>query len=708
MSTSGSKKKSSSNGESDDYYDISFDDRYRMAFLETTTVHRRLHLLQALRNNKELTRFQIVQTLAGYAIDEALLKKNKDLTGVERLRSSMRTKETVDKLINRDLDFLESFGIKIDKHEGTNKKGAKVQHFSLAPDRFNITLGPQEMVALKLAAGLWQKNLSDFQRRSIEKGLLGSKEIKDEVALPIDADISGGDMAVNLAYACVIDRCITVTYSGESRMVDPWYVSFYDSQWYLRGWDLRYNEPRNYRVERISNLTFEEKQRSHQPDGEPFTFSWGQSKAYAVFNPDDPRFGYYGVDQVSHHSSRIASQAPQVLIVEPTDIYDEVVKRLTRFDALVKEGIPRCDDRTLTVNKPRRVGRGKTDEILAKIMQLISIVKDEEDGIHIDDLAERLQLKASTVHDYIVGILYDLTEDGTVDPLKGTDIVIDEDGIVTLTRDSNLSLTDRFNQKDLVSLALGLLVLRPSFPSYLQDAFDRAYFALCTQTSVNIDNVYRPIASYDGPLNFFGKESYDPDRIQQAIERGIIDDHPLAMEYMSESKVVTKRVVDPLSIEIYGSRPRFHAWCHKRDAQRTFFFSNILRIDVIESQHRTHSHLVEDTKREPRYGVVCDFEAKRAWVSQVATDYYERQVGDDGHVHAILRFFEAEHVTQFLLAYGCFVSKIAGEDGSLLTDELLDQCIEDAHQRARKALGYYCDEKQMNVWRQRVQDERTR
>jgi len=70
-----------------------------------------------------------------------------------------------------------------------------------------------------------------------------------------------------------------------------------------------------------------------------------------------------------------------------------------------------------------------------------------------------------------------------------------------------------------------------------------------------------------------------PPIIRQALRRS----RPLVLRYRSERGEVTERIVQPLGVTDRGGHPALVAYCHLRDAQRSFRLDRIINMDIVES-----------------------------------------------------------------------------------------------------------------------------
>ena len=70
-----------------------------------------------------------------------------------------------------------------------------------------------------------------------------------------------------------------------------------------------------------------------------------------------------------------------------------------------------------------------------------------------------------------------------------------------------------------------------------------------------------------------------PPLIRDALRRR----RPLFLRYRSEGGEVTERIVQPLGVTDRGSYPALVAYCHLREAQRSFRLDRIIAMDIIES-----------------------------------------------------------------------------------------------------------------------------
>ena len=90
-------------------------------------------------------------------------------------------------------------------------------------------------------------------------------------AVDVEVDPDGGEQGRRLRQAMADDRQVSFVYwtygrdAVARRVVDPWEVFAEHSAWYLAGWAHEPGAVRNFRLDRMQDLTVEDEPRSHAP-----------------------------------------------------------------------------------------------------------------------------------------------------------------------------------------------------------------------------------------------------------------------------------------------------------------------------------------------------------------------------------------------------------------------------------------------------------
>ncbi len=107
----------------------------------------------------------------------------------------------------------------------------------------DIRFEPDELAALHLATSLVR--LDGAEGGLVKLGVEFADDDSQIGRVPFD------DRLATLVGAAAERRSVRFTYSGTERTVEPWRLSFAKGHWYMSGWDLRRDDQRLYRVDRI-------------------------------------------------------------------------------------------------------------------------------------------------------------------------------------------------------------------------------------------------------------------------------------------------------------------------------------------------------------------------------------------------------------------------------------------------------------------------
>jgi len=110
----------------------------------------------------------------------------------------------------------------------------------------DLDLEADEVVALSIALRLIR--LEGAQAQDAIWKLGGAAETED---VPELAAIAVGPVVTQLYKAVAESAVVRFSYKGTDRAVEPWRLAFRRGQWYLHGWDLDREAPRQFRLDRI-------------------------------------------------------------------------------------------------------------------------------------------------------------------------------------------------------------------------------------------------------------------------------------------------------------------------------------------------------------------------------------------------------------------------------------------------------------------------
>lgn len=193
-----------------------------------------------------------------------LLLSSRRFVPREQIRESMadyqgKDDATFERMFERDKDELRALGVPIET--GSNdvwfddELGYRIsrQDFELPP----IDFTPGEATALGLAATVWQQASAAGQTAGALAKLRAAGIEPDASRLTALAPrVSAREAAFDPLWEAVIARrAVRFRYrdSDEVRTVQPWRIVWRNNSWYLLGFDLTKDAPRNFKLSRIAD-----------------------------------------------------------------------------------------------------------------------------------------------------------------------------------------------------------------------------------------------------------------------------------------------------------------------------------------------------------------------------------------------------------------------------------------------------------------------
>lgn len=202
-------------------------------------LERLVNLVAALIDTpRPLTRAEIGERIDGYSSDPDAFRRN----------------------FERDKDLLRQMGFPV-VTETPESGGPEDAGYRIPRELYELPdpgLDEAELAALRLAASAVQMEgeWSEALVRALRK--LGGAVAEPAGAGPNGAAAPAGEAAVPAeeaaasAFAAVGERRqVTFRYRGETRVVDPWRLSFHRGHWYLSGLDHGRGEERLFRLDRV-------------------------------------------------------------------------------------------------------------------------------------------------------------------------------------------------------------------------------------------------------------------------------------------------------------------------------------------------------------------------------------------------------------------------------------------------------------------------
>ena len=204
-------------------------------------LERLVNLVAALIDTQQpLTREQIHERIDGYSDDPDAFRRN----------------------FERDKELLRQMGLPL-ATEALDPNRADEVGYRIPREQYELPdpgLDEHELAALRLASaavqvdGAWGRDATVRALRKLAGAATGAGP---GAGSPQDtpgrglADLPGGEAVAAAFGAIAARRRVRFAYRGETRLVDPWRLSFRRGQWYLAALDHRRGEERLFRLDRI-------------------------------------------------------------------------------------------------------------------------------------------------------------------------------------------------------------------------------------------------------------------------------------------------------------------------------------------------------------------------------------------------------------------------------------------------------------------------
>jgi proteasome accessory factor B len=275
------------------------------------------------------------------------------------------TDEAFDRMFDRDKEELRVLGIPIEL--GTIDKAFDDEvGYRISRARFElpeISLEADEAAVVGLAARVWQHaSLASATTQGLRKLRAGGVDVDESALTILEPQLATDEPAFDGVFSAVTSRTpITFTYrrSGDpettTRHLEPWGIVSWHGHWYVIGHDRDRSSERMFRVSRIEGDV--------QPDGEPHEYDvptdldlralasslapphphssarvlvrqgagGGLRRRAASSRPGDEGWTEIELPYGSGSSlaEELTSYGPDVVVLEPTEIRDAVIRRLT-------------------------------------------------------------------------------------------------------------------------------------------------------------------------------------------------------------------------------------------------------------------------------------------------------------------------------------------------------------------------------------------
>ncbi|MGO1384013.1 MAG: helix-turn-helix transcriptional regulator [Arachnia sp.] len=161
-----------------------------------------------------------------------------------------------ERMFERDKDELRAAGVPIvtgsNERDLDTEDGYRIERsdFELPP----VSFTPEELAVLGAAASVWQDSVAAQQTTDALETLRAAGADPDPGRLltlrPRIPAEPGFDAARE---ALLVRRAIAFEYKGQGRRVQPWRLSQRRGRWYMVGYDLDRQAPRNFKLSRVTS-----------------------------------------------------------------------------------------------------------------------------------------------------------------------------------------------------------------------------------------------------------------------------------------------------------------------------------------------------------------------------------------------------------------------------------------------------------------------
>lgn len=313
---------------------------------------------------------RLVNLVVALMATEQGLTKDTILTSVAGYREqtdARASKDALEKMFERDKQTLRSLGIQVDTiGDYADPDDLREARYRIPTAEYelpaDIDFTPAELAVLNLASGVWSESSMSADARS------GLRKIR-ALGIDVDAPIIGYSPRINLREAAfeplqrAIEQGRVVRFSylkaGEDaarvRRIRPLALVEYEARWHVYGFDLDQDAVRTFLLSRvvsdveITRTAFDLAERDGAGERALAGLAELAARQHALLEVDPgteaalrlsrraiPAEQGIRVPYVDVHvlADELASYGPEVRVVEPTALRDEVIARLERVVAL--------------------------------------------------------------------------------------------------------------------------------------------------------------------------------------------------------------------------------------------------------------------------------------------------------------------------------------------------------------------------------------
>lgn len=228
-------------------------------------LERQLGLLATLLHTERALRAsEIQQQVEGYPTDKVAFRRS----------------------FERDKDDLRRLGVPLEIST-TQTSDGPVDGYRVRKSAYylhDLDLDADEVVALSIALRLIRLEGGEAQDAIWKLG--GATETED---VPELAAIAVGPIVTQLYKAVADAAVVRFAYRGTDREIEPWRLAFRRGQWYLHGWDLGREAPRQFRIDRIDGSvdvdaagTCTHERLAEETDRQPWEFTSDEEEVFTA------------------------------------------------------------------------------------------------------------------------------------------------------------------------------------------------------------------------------------------------------------------------------------------------------------------------------------------------------------------------------------------------------------------------------------------
>ncbi|WP_159825721.1 helix-turn-helix transcriptional regulator [Arthrobacter sp. 9AX] len=551
----------------------------------------------------------------------------------------------------------------------------------------DVELDPEEWTVLLLASQLWERAALGTAARSALRKLQASGAVAN-VQLPagVQPRIKPAGQAFDDLIAAMHARHpVSFTYlagstgSEEQRTVEPWGLGSRFGHWYLMGYDRARKAPRHFRLSRFTSAvaTLEREQFSPPLDfnirrelerlpelplrtavvdvreGRLLALRRRGVATGAVQDgqfdggPSTPPDAGYERFSLQYRdpevlAEELASYGLDALAVAPPELADAARRRLRAAVDFSNAPAPAYR----FAGAPARPVRARTSEDqLKRMLQLVPFLVHNQ-GLHIQDVAERFGISRQELEDDLQILICSGLPEGYPDDLL--DIQWENDHVY-ITQDLDLKKPVRFTVDEACALLTGLESLN-GLPGVAEGG---ALESVTLKLLAAAGEEGLQAASLAGP-EVAPADAGTHATVLQAIESR----SQLRLTYLAPQRdTVSERNVDPLRLYSLDNTWYFEAYCHSVEGLRNF------RLDRVQAVHPNGRSIPAGTA--PAAGVPAKLFTPKDDDTVVtvqltrqgrglADDYYAERTAelDDGGLVAEIRFGNTDWLPMFVAQHG--------------------------------------------------------